>query len=201
MEHVAINSFVRRQTPESPYTHFEGLDEDLLDRTRKAINRGDWVPGYREGVICVSVDPDGFFTGIVKLQEGDKLVGEYKARRPGEAPRQSVQIQREDGGKVAAKQVQVICYSHATLAEDNDAETDADWEIVSINGYPTVEQYEVYNPQTGGISLQPAPIEPFTLMHNHFGSDGGTATKLSPEKFETMLRDSFAYWKDRGMLA
>ena len=64
-------------------------------------------------------------------------------------------------------------------------ETDAEWEIVSVNGHPTNE---------------PAPIAPNTLMHNHFGSDGGSNTNMTAEEFEAAMRESFEYWKNKGMM-
>ena len=97
-----------------------------------------------------------------------------------------VQVKRKNAKKQLAKLVEIVCYSHDVLAENGDAETDADWEIISLNGYPTHEA---------------APIDPMTLMHNHFGSDGGTATNMSAEEFEKQMRESFLYWRDKGMLS
>ena len=181
-----INSFVRRQTPESPYSHFEGTDEQLLQLLNEWYNIAPrWTQGYREGVILVEVQPDGFYTGLVELRDGDTLVGEFKSRREGETPRMSINVEREGERKQPATRVQLVCYAHNVLAEDNDNETDADFELISINAYPTEEI---------------APIEPFTLMHNHFGSDGGTTTNLTPEEFETKLRESFKYWQNKALL-
>ena len=69
--------------------------------------------------------------------------------------------------------------------EDNDASSEAEWEVIAINGYPTDE---------------PGPIHFMTLMHNHCGSTGGTATNLEPEKLVEMLTESFEYYKDKGMV-
>ena len=44
------------------------------------------------------------------------------------------------------------------------------------------------------------PINPMTLMHNHFGSDGGTDTHLSDKDFVIMLREGFEFWKDKAMI-
>ncbi len=180
-----INSFVRRQTASSSFTHFEGSFEELAEITAEAFQSGSYKQGYRVGVILVRVSPERFRTGIVKLVEGDKLEGEYKARREGEEPRLELRVIREGGKKDQAKLVDVVCYAHDVLAEGNDAESEEPWEIIAINGYPTQDE---------------APIQPTTLMHNHFGSDGGTSTNMTPEQFEAALRESFAYWKDRGML-
>ena len=184
---VAINSFVRRQTKDSPFTHFIKGDEQLLLRVEQGINDGNFTQGYREGVILVNVPVEGFFTGLVELEDGDILIGEFKARREGEEPRKSVQVKRgKKHGKQQAQCIQVICYRHDVLAKDGDAETDAEWEIISLNGYPTDEI---------------APIDPVTLMHNHFGSDGGTETNMNPEEFETQMKKSFRYWKNKMLMA
>lgn len=187
---IAFNSFVFRQTPESPYTHYDGSNEELLAKVNEAFDRHGSLKGYRPGVILVKVDPKDFYTGFVTLQEGDELVGEYKARREGEQPRQSIQVRRRDAKKVPCDCVEVVLYHHDTLAEDDNAETDAEWEIIAINGFPT--KYP---------TNKAVPMDPMTLMHNHFGSDGGTATGMSPEEFEEALRESFEFHKDKGMLA
>jgi len=160
------------------------------------------VPGYRDGVLVVPVAPYGFRTGLVTLREGDELVGRYEARRPGEEPRKSVYAKaavetlwasdeecdiyvEEMREKIPAIAVDVILYRHDVLAEDGDAETDAEWEIISVNARPTVG---------------PEPIAPMVLMHNHFGSEGGTSTNMTLKEFEAALRESFEYWKDKAML-
>lgn len=183
---VAINSIVNRQTSESPYSHFEGTKEELLERVIDNIKLSNFTAGYRTGVILVEILADKFFTGLIKLEDGDILIGKFEARREKEKPRKSIQVKREEAKKQPANRVQIVCYSHDVLAENNEAETDADWEIVSLNAYPTREI---------------APIDPMTLMHNHFGSDGGTATNMNAKEFETQMRESFLYWRDKGILA
>jgi len=183
---VAINSFVRRQTAESEFTHYDGSEADLLYHIELSMDlrRGGISPGYREGVILVEVPPDNFYTGVVELKEGDKLVGEFKSRSEGEEPRKSTHVIRETK-KIPAKRVQVVLYGHDVLEEDEGAETDAEYEVIAINGHPTDEL---------------APIATMTLMHNHFGSDGGTATNMTPEEFESQMRESFNYWKNKAMV-
>jgi hypothetical protein len=180
--HAVINSFVRRQTPESDFSHFDGTWDELVLRVSEAyiVVR----QGYRDGVILVRVNPDRFYTSVVELKEGDQLVGEYIPRREGEEPRQSVRVLRK-ARKQLAKFVEIVLYRHDVLMEKNENDTDAEWEIISINAYPTDCE---------------APIELMTLMHNHFDSSGGTATKMSNDKFVAALEESFKYWKNKGFV-
>lgn len=185
---VKINNFVRRQTADSSYTHFEGTEEELLELIDNALELGRWTTGYRHDVLLVRVDPYRFKSGLVKLMDGDKFTGQYVSRRPGETPRKETRVIRPSGKETPAC-VEVVLYSHEALAEgkENDYNIEeADYEVISINGYP---------------SILPGPIAPGTLMHNHFGSDGGTATKMSAEEFEQALRESFAYHKDKALIA
>ncbi len=178
---IHISSFVRRQTPASAFSHWTISDEELLARIHIGIANAK--PGYREGVILVPVSPDGFFTGVVELKEGDKLVGEFKARRPGEYPRKSTYSL--SGNKIPAKSVYVVLYSHEVLLEGKENETDADYEIVSVNANVTEED---------------APIPTGALIANHLGLSGGTATKMTDSEFVAALRVSQDFWKDKALV-
>jgi len=185
MPTFAIHSLVTRQTPDSDFSHFEGSVDELIELVRENFDQAK--PGYRDGVLVVPVPPQHFYSAVTVLEAGDKLVGEYKSRQEGETPRIEMRVERPDWlGKPEAKSVDIILYSHDTLAEDDDAETDADWEIIAINAFPDEET--------------DAPINPITLMHNHFGSDGGTKTNMSPEEFEAALEKSFKYWTNKAMI-
>ena len=182
---IHLNSFCsNRQTEDSPLTHWEISNTRLVELAEAELEAGRTKAGYRDGVVLVSVDPAGFKTGIVELNDGDQLVGEYSSRREGETPRISIYV-AGDKGKQNAKMVEVVLYRHDVLAENNENETDAEWEIVSVNGHPTPE---------------PAPIAPNTLMHNHFGSDGGSNTNMTAQEFEAAMKESFEYWKNKGMM-
>lgn len=194
MTKVHVNSFVRRQTPKSEFSHFEGPPgcEDAWEYLRASIElmieRGqDIEPGYRDGVILVHMNPQYFFSGVVQLKEGDRLTGEFKARRPGETPRKSIGVVGAE--KMPAKAAFVVLYASTVLAENGDNELpaeDGNWEIISVNASPVEGKM---------------PIEPMVLLHNHFGSDGGTDTNLSDSELVAMLRESFLFWKDKAMVA
>ena len=180
---VHVNSFVRRQTSDSRFAHFNGTWDELVEMVE-----GCWHsqrPGYRDGVVLVRVPARRFMTSIVELKEGDRLVGRFEPRRTGETPRMVIGIESRE--KTPALMAEIVLYTSSVLSEDNDNELppeEGNWEIISINASPGDEE---------------EPINPTVLMHNHFGSDGGTATGLSDEKFVSMLKESFEFWRNKAM--
>jgi len=182
---IVLNEFVRRQTKDSRFSHYGGDMEDVVTLTARAVYDGHTVPGFRDGVLKVSVDPTNFFSGVVQLKEGDELTGSYTARRQGETPRKVTSATGRN--KIPAKNVDIIIFSSKVLAENGDNSLPPDegnWEVISINADPTEE---------------PLPINPWVLLHNHFESDGGTDTRLSDTEFVETLRESFTAWKDKAM--
>jgi hypothetical protein len=199
---IHINSFVKRQTSNSSYSHFEDVNSDdnweLLGNLIED-NFDQAKEGYRKEVLLVPIPsnsrfPAGrycFYSGVVKLKDGELLGGRFESRKEGETPRKHItsgcSSKLSHGGKIPAKSVQIVLYSSTVLAEDDDNELppeEGNWEVISINASSTEGEM---------------PINPNTLMHNHFGSDGGTDTKLSDSEFITMLKTSFEYWKDKVM--
>jgi hypothetical protein len=126
-----------------------------------------------------------FYAGVIELEPGDVLTGGFEPRREGEEPRKFVTTVGKK--KLKAKHVDIVLYASTVLAEDGSNRLPAEpdnWEIVSINASPV------------DIDM---PIDPVVLMHNHFGSDGGTATGLSDSDFVHMLKESFEFWKNKAM--
>tara|TARA_R110002060_G_scaffold34100_2_gene44929 strand:+ start:94 stop:651 length:558 start_codon:yes stop_codon:yes gene_type:complete len=183
MTFIHANSFVKRQSSESRFSHFDGSWRQVVEIT--ASNFVNATAGYRDGVVLVSVDPEGFFSGVRELYDGEPIWGKYESRREGEEPRKVIMTGSRD--KIPAKSVDIVLYSSDVLSEDNSNELPAEegnWEIVSVNANPFDSEM---------------PIAPETLMHNHFGSDGGTITNLSDSEFVAMLRKSFDFWKNKAM--
>lgn len=137
-------------------------------------------PLLHGGVVEVPVSPEGVWTPIVPLKDGDILSGKYSPRVPGEHPRQSYS---KLGAHSKAQSATAICYHRDVLAETETKEPGDYWEIIALNASPYPE----------GIVI---PIDPWTLCHNHFQTDGGTASGMSPVEFEETLRASFLFWKD-----
>jgi len=185
MTTIGINKFVRRQTAGSEFTHFNGTLERVVELTLEHFEDAKGSYHQEDGVRLVAVPAEGFFTGVVVLEEGDELSGGYVARRPGEEPRKELRVFREQG-KSPAVAVDIVLYRRETLEAEGEACTGCDWDIISINGRVTEEEQ---------------PIAPMTLIANHFELDGGTPTKMSPEEFESALRESVLYWKNKALLA
>ncbi len=182
---IAFSAFVRRQTPESEFSHFTISDEEVLKRVFDNWHKRK--PGYRDGVILIPIEPDGFFSSVIQLKEGDNLVGQFKARREGEKPRKST-FYAGSASKMPAKSVDIVLYRADVLAEDKDngRSADSDWEIVSINASPTEEEM---------------PIPTGALIANHLHLSGGTKTNLSDTEFVNLLRKSVEFWSDKALVA
>jgi hypothetical protein len=179
MPTVAVSRFVRRQTPESRFGHFAGPWSRVVDLVIENFDRAR--QGYRDGVILVPVPPEGFFTSVVTLRDGDHLAGTYEPRMPGEEPRKSTVVVGR--GKSPAVGCEIVLYRADVLAENDERSADAEWEIISVNA----------NPVEG-----PVPMDPGTLMANHFQISGGTATNMDDAAFVATLRESFLWWRDKA---
>jgi hypothetical protein len=74
---IIANKFVKRQTPESRFSHYAGTWDELTQSVW-----WQWHThrtGYREGVALVTVEPDRFYSGVVCLAPGDELTGGYES--------------------------------------------------------------------------------------------------------------------------
>ena len=184
---VIVNPFVLRQTEASPFSCYtgEGGWDALLDRIRAAFAAGAVRNGYRDGVVLVDISPEGILSGVVTLTEGTELTGSFKPRRAGEEPRK--QVLAKGGIKLPALSAYAVLYRADVLAEGGDNTLPSDgggWELISLNASPFKGE---------------EPIEPMTLLHNHFASSGGTATNMTDAQLVAALRTSFAWWKDKAM--
>jgi len=171
MATIGMNSFAKRHTAESKYSHFNGSFDQISVLAEKAMNEGNTEDGYRVGVILANVAPEGFYTGIVEVDGNTTLRADFEARREGED--EYIQVVAVDGDKVPAKSVQLVLYRKDVLAEDGDNSTDADWEIVSINASPTIE----------GV-----PIAPQAWARNALHLEGGTDMGIDTMSVEDLRK-------------
>lgn len=182
MPSIGINNFVRRQTEDSQFTHYQGSWDDLAHRTKEIFDAGYYHRGYRDGVVLVSMGSDEcnlFWTyDNFPMFEGMKIEASYE-KTPGrehEPPKIQIKIREP---KKQCKFVDIVLYRHDVLAENNEQSTDAEWEIVSINGR---------------ISEKPIPMDPLTIVRNWKHLPGGTEMRgRSAEEVLEMLCESILY--------
>jgi hypothetical protein len=210
---VTMNTLALRHTKESRFSHYAGSVEEVLELVKEAWEKVtrlleeipwkndefyNWLKhnpnweenrtvkeGFRDGVILITVPSKKFYSGIVKLNEGDELTGEFKARREGEIPRK--QIGAKGASKLPAAQTDIVLFRSDVLAEDGDntlESSEDNWEIISINASPVDGE---------------VPINPETLCANFYGDDGGTDTKMTDADFVEALRESREFWRDKAM--
>ena len=178
--------------------------EELLTRVDR--NWDARRAGYRDGVILVPIDPDGFQCTIAMLQPGDKLCGEFKVRAAGEDPRKRIYLDQR-GIEVTpgsflyqsrklppAVAVDVVLYRKDVL------EGDKDWKNLTEPTMPISNGMDWYDFAVIAVLARPCkdplPIDPDTLIANHFHLSGGTATNMTDREFVEALRESVLAWKN-----
>lgn len=175
---VACGEFVKRQTPESGYSHFEGDWEQLENLAAVHLLMDDCVhPGYKDGVVLVDMPAQWFRSAIVDLAQDSQLTANYAPRREGEDPFIRVSAK---ANKQVAKHAQVVLYRHDVLDENNERETDAEWEIVAIKARTSDEE---------------DPMDPMTMARNFLHLPGGTKGNFTAEQFAK----SIVYWNQHCM--
>ena len=175
---VACGEFVKRQTPESGYSHFNGSWDLLEFLVDVRMDSPDYVtPGYKDGVILVEMLPTHFSSAIVELTKDSKLTASYAPRRLGEDPFIRISAKSK---KQPAKHASVVLYRHDVLAENNERETDAEWEIVAIKARVIDEE---------------EPMDPYTMARNFLHLKGGTKGDFTAEQFAK----SIVYWNNHCM--
>jgi hypothetical protein len=174
MKHIACGEFVKRQTKDSKFSYFEGSFEELESLVSEHFS--NQKPGYKDGVVSITVPPKGFVSGIVKLDETSVLTSTFSARRKGESPYLSTVA---SGIRMKANHVEVILYHRDVIIEDGDTPVDAVWEIVSINARETEKE----------------PITPMAMARNMAGLVGGTKASYTAEQY----MESILYWSNKAM--
>jgi hypothetical protein len=180
---VECSEFVKRQTPSSGYSHFDGTWEELEDIVHTSMLKTQLVrQGYKDGVILVDLTTGyehlKFYSSIVKLNNDTKLRAKYSTRRLDEAPFIRVGAK---GKKQVAKYVTFVCYRADVLEEDDDRSTNSEWEIIAIKAR---------------VSKEEEPMDPYTMARNFLHLKGGTKGDFTAEQFT----QSIVYWNNHCML-
>jgi len=179
---IRCNEFVKRQTPESGFSHFSGTWEELEDIVYECSkDPNNITSGYKDGVMLVRVPASGykycFYSAIVKLKRHTKIIAEYSPRRIGEAPYIKLGTNAK---KRLAKHVEIVLYRHDVLRENNEQSTDADWEIICIKARTSDKE---------------EPMDPYTMARNFLHMKGGTKGDFTAEQFAR----SIVYWNNHVM--
>ncbi len=179
---LGITDFVRRQTPESKHSHFDGTWDELLEIVHAQWHRAEVSPHNTE-VRLVPVPPElshRFYTALVEVTPDTPLRARFEPRVPGEDP--FIQVEAVGFPKAPARKAEIILYSHEVLARDGDAPPtrEADFYVVSVNTYATDE---------------PEPMSPMTMARNFLGLKGGTRPE-TPYTAEEFAR-AIVYWSRR----
>jgi len=165
---IAANDFVKRQTPESRFSHFDGTWEELSELTEKCFDHQR--QGYRDGVILVSVPPTRFYSSILEVSGDLDFEVSFEPRAEGEDPILFMVASGAD--KTAAVRAEVVLYRRDVLEEDGDCSTDAEWEIVSVNASPCEEE---------------VPMDPMTRARNILHLKGGTDARIEDLNKEELV--------------
>jgi hypothetical protein len=181
---LGINPFFTEQYNAGRYdavVPFGWTPQQVVDEIDSIIDER-CKPGYRPGVLRITINPTGWKSRTVVVDENSVFQTTMEARVPGETPRKTTRVIVEKLPE--AKLVEAILYNKSVLAEKDEPCSGAEWDLITILTHPT----EVAAPMNVG-----------TLLANHFGSDGGSNTLMNPEQFEKTLRESHDYWKDKGL--
>jgi hypothetical protein len=190
---IGVSNFVKQRAQESHFNPFDGSWEELLE-----LVQAQWAARYpsphNPGVRLVPMPPEHlhrFACRIISLQADSALTALYKPRVPGEAPFIQISVlpalgENGAGGKAPAQSVEIILYSHETLAQDDDAPPtrEADYYIVSINAYAGTE---------------PEPMHPMTMARNFLNLKGGTRP-TTPYTAEAFAR-AIVFWNQHARLS
>jgi hypothetical protein len=181
MRKVECSEFVKRQTPQSGYSHFNGSWSELAGLADSLIGTGNSKEGYKKGVILLTVPSwhvDKFYSATTTVTEDTKLRINFAPRQRGEAPFLRVSAK---GNKTRAAAVEIICYHKDVLIEDDDRSTDTEWEIIAIKARASTEE---------------EPMDPYTMARNFLHLKGGTKGDFSAQQFA----ESIVYWNNHCMM-
>jgi hypothetical protein len=176
---VGVNEYAKRQVACSPFGHFDGTWEELVELLTPLLPPDEVLSDTV--ILEIPLDKlERFYTPIVRLKDGDIIVSHFSPKRAGEIPRKTTPLVY-NRSKSPAGFANVILYSHSALGME--ASTDADYEVVTINT---------------GLDAD-APMSPWTLMANHFGFSV-CQDNFTDAQFVAKLRASCIYWGDKGFV-
>ena len=196
MTTIGINDFCNRQISvnhKSEFGGFEGNKKELLDLISK-LTENKKLESPVEIVRFYTDDPEydherKFLCSYAPIERGEQVELRHEVRRQGEQPITVKLVHRSC--KYPALTVDFVLYSKVALG--GEATTDADYELVSINGMPRKIP-----------EGQSEPMTPQTLWRNYLSripdcpaGIGGTFQKRWEDEatFRKELAESQKYWE------
>ena len=168
---VGVNDFVRRQIKGSGKTYSVDFSFDEIAKYAESeLIKGNYIQGYRDGVIIINVEPSkiNFFKcPLVKVDDNSKLVSKVSRRRDEEFP--YIQTSVVNAEENVPGKVQLILYRNDVLKETNENTTNSEWELISINSSPK--------------GVNDLPMKPTTMMRNQLKLPGGTKALYSSDEW------------------
>tara|TARA_B100000287_G_scaffold428340_1_gene479567 strand:- start:604 stop:1305 length:702 start_codon:yes stop_codon:yes gene_type:complete len=161
----------------SEYTTWTCDNEEILNRTIEAFNKGMYREGNAVGSFIITISSENVLSNFVTLEVGQKLEGVYEPRRGTDYATKKINAVPQNGQtRLPALYCEVIAYDMEGVLN-----------IVSVNGSPTSE---------------PTPISPMTLIRNYFkiGLDQIHGTNLTLEQFAEELYKSVLFHEDKAQL-
>ena len=166
---VSVNEFVRRQIKGSGKTYSVDLSfEDIAKYAECELIKGNYIQGYRDGVVIINVENskvNSFKCPLVKLDDNSKLISKISRRRATELP--YIQTRVVNVQESIPERVELILYRNDVLKETNENTTNSDWELISINSSPK--------------GINDLPMKPTTMMRNQLQLPGGTKAHYSSD--------------------
>lgn len=177
MQLLGMTTFVRRQKPDSSFSHFDGSWDELL-RLAEANWENRRPSPQNPAVRLVRVE-GVFHNAMRELQPGEYARGERTRRRPDEDEVMDLVV---TGDKGIAGQADLVFYPHALIADDPDCEGEAEWHLVSVE-----------------VRDEDLPMDPVTMARNQLGRPGGSVPD-TPSGAYTSKQWAESVWHHRLMV-
>ncbi len=167
-----------RHLPDGKHTWFEDSPAELLERVRAAWSQRRPGAGRTDltQVVIVPVDPAGFVSSTVRVDESTTLHAVYDRRQAHEEG--FVRVTAE-GAREPARFASVVMYAADTLLENGGTRSgDFAWEVVCLLAGPNSDE----------------PMDPLTMARNLLEKSGGTYCAYSAAQFA----EAIWYWAERA---
>ena len=157
--------------------------EQIAQHAQEQLAKGNYIIGYREGVILVQTDINllqHFICPLVHIAEDTEFRTQVVRRRLEEET--YIQIRALNGAKLRTGSVDLILYQHDVLSETNEQTCDSDWELISFHAIPE--------------GIENMPMGPVTMMRNQLQLAGGTQAYYESEKWAQAVQ----FWQKYAIL-